>query len=278
MDLKRPLPPNRTYEQIKNHYVVEKAIAEKLKQANREERKLIYATMYDDLFKQVPDHSRLTRRASEKLTFAANKSKFALLKKFIDKDTIFVEFAPGDCKFACEVAKCVTFVYGVDISDQGNKNENFPTNFKLIIYDGYTLKEIKENSIDIAFSDQLIEHLHPEDTKLHFYLIYSILKKGGKYIFRTPHLFTGPHDISKYFSDIPEGFHLKEWTYLELRKMIKEIGESQFYGFRYLKGRRIKLPFLYIFICEKFIKLFSGQYRRFIARYLLPEVCVIMIK
>ena len=81
MKLKRPLPSDRSFEQVKNHYIVEKAIAEKLKQANREERKFIYATMYNDLFKQVPDHSRLTRRASEELTFAANKSKFTLIKK-----------------------------------------------------------------------------------------------------------------------------------------------------------------------------------------------------
>ena len=39
MELKLPLPPNRTYEQIRNHYEVEKAIVERLKSANREEQK-----------------------------------------------------------------------------------------------------------------------------------------------------------------------------------------------------------------------------------------------
>ena len=50
MKLKRPLPLNRSFSQVRNHYLVEKAIAKRLKQASREERKLIYATMYDDLF------------------------------------------------------------------------------------------------------------------------------------------------------------------------------------------------------------------------------------
>ena len=68
------------------------------------------------------------RRASEELTFAANKSKFTLIKKLIDKDTIFVEFAPGDCKFACEVAKYVKFVYGVDISETNFNREIIRSN------------------------------------------------------------------------------------------------------------------------------------------------------
>ena len=180
---------------------MEKAIAERLKKANREERKLIYATMYDDLFSQVPDYPRLTRREDKELTVRANKPKLALVSRFLDKSTVFAEFAPSDCRFAVEVAKYVKYVYGIDISDQKGQTNNMPDNFKLIIYDGYDLGEIEDNSIDIIFSDQLIEHLYPKDTKFHFELAYRILKKGGKYIFCTPHAFSGPHDISKYFSD-----------------------------------------------------------------------------
>lgn len=61
MELLRPLPPHRTRKQVENHYLVEKAIAERLKAASREERRLIYSTTYDELFARVPDHPRLTR-------------------------------------------------------------------------------------------------------------------------------------------------------------------------------------------------------------------------
>lgn len=64
MKLKHPPPPGRTEEQLRNHYLVEKSIAERLKRANREERKRIYREMYDELFRKVPDHPRLTRRSS----------------------------------------------------------------------------------------------------------------------------------------------------------------------------------------------------------------------
>jgi len=278
MKLRKPLPPNRSFEQVRTHYLVEKAIAERLKKASHEERKLIYATMYDDLFNQVPDHPRLTQRDDEELTRIANKSKLAVVSEFLNKSSVFVEFAPGDCRFAMEVAKYVRNVYTIDISDQRGHTDDSPKNFRLIVYDGYSLEEIEENSVDIIFSDQFIEHLHPEDTKLHFELAYHILKHGGKYVFRTPHSFTGPHDVSGYFSDDPQGFHLKEWTFIELKQLLKELKYSQFHAYRHIKGIKLRIPYLYYEICESMLKLLPKQYVRVLARYLVPAICIVAIK
>jgi len=276
--LRRPLPPNRSFEQIKNHYLVEKAIAERLKHANRGNRKLIYATMYNDLFSQVPDHPRLTRREDERVTIKVNRFKLSLIRGFLDKSTVFVEFAPGDCRFAMEVAKYVKSVYGIDISDQRGSNYNIPDNFKLIIYDGYNLEEIEKNSVDIVFSNQLIEHFHPEDTKLHFELVHRILKEGGKYVFLTPHAFTGPHDISVYFSDIPEGFHLKEWTYSELKQMLTVLKFSQFHSYWIARGIKLKMPYIYFKICEKVLGLFPKEHVRVVSKYLIRRISCVAIK
>jgi len=274
MKPKRPLPANRSLEQIRNHYLVEKAIAERLKQADREERRLIYSTMYDDLFRQVPDHPRLVRREDDRLTSRVNKSKLAVVRKFIGKSTVFAEFASGDCRFATEVAKYVKLVYGIDISDQRSKTSVTPENFKLIVYDGYDLEEVEDNSIDIVFSDNLIEHFHPEDTKSHFELVHRILKEGGKYVFRTPHSFSGPHDISSYFSDEPEGFHLKEWTYIELKRMLKELKYSKLDSHWYVKGK-LKMPYIYFEMGERIFSIFPKRYIKGVVKYLLPIiVCV----
>lgn len=278
MKLKKALPTDRSFEQIKTHYLEEKILAQKLIKSSREERKQIYSTMYDELFSKVPDHPRLTRRSSNNLTESANKDKFAIINKFLHKSDIFAEYAPGDCKFTIEVAKQVKFAYGIDISDQRNPMDTFPDNFELIIYDGYNLDKIKSNSIDIIFSDQLIEHFHPDDTKLHFELVFRILKKGGKYIFRTPHAQTGPHDISQYFSDVAEGFHLKEWTYTEINKMLMEIGYSSFWTFWNAKGIDLRVPYAYFAICEKMLSLFPKKYTRIISKYLMPSLCGAAIK
>ncbi len=61
MELRKPLPSNRSYSQVLNHYHVEKSLASQLKNANRESRKHIYRSMHDELFSKVPDHPRLVK-------------------------------------------------------------------------------------------------------------------------------------------------------------------------------------------------------------------------
>jgi ubiquinone/menaquinone biosynthesis C-methylase UbiE len=278
MKLKKKLPPNRSYDQIKNQYLVEKSIAEKLKRADRLERKKIFETMYDELFEKVPDHPRLTRRNSDQLSLNANEEKFSLVKKHIDKGTVFLEFAPGDCRFSFKVAKYVKLVYGIDISDQRNPKDEAPENFKMIVYDGYKLNEIESNSIDVVFSDQLIEHFHPEDTKLHFKLVHRILKNGGKYIFRTPHSHSGPHDISKFFCDEAKGFHLKEWKYTEIKELLQDLEYMRFRTFWHGGGITFRMPYNYFGICERILDLFSKQYFKKVAKILIPSLYGIAIK
>jgi SAM-dependent methyltransferase len=278
MELKHLLPPGRTYEQILNHYEVEKAIAARLMAADREERKKIYAGMYAELFAKVPDHSRLTRRQDEAETRRANRGKFALIRRAVDKSTVFAEFAPGDCRFAMEVAPSVKQVFGIDISDQRNPSDPVPENFRLIVYDGYDLNEIPDASIDILFSDQLVEHFHPEDTPLHFQTANRILKIGGCYILRTPHVLAGPHDISKYFSDLPQGFHLKEWTYSEIRPLLRKAGFTKVSSRMMLKRKVFPLPFLYFTTWEKILSLFPHAKIRNLAGNLIREIIIVAQK
>jgi SAM-dependent methyltransferase len=278
MRLLRPLPPDRSFEQIRNHYLVERSIAKRLKGSSREKRTLIYTTMYQELFSKVPDHPRLTRRKSERLTKIKNKDKFNLVRRFLTGSDVFAEFGPGDSIFAAKVAGKVKYVYGIDITDQRNISDIFPENFELIIYDGYNLNEIESNSIDIIFSDQLIEHLHPEDTKLHFKLVHRLLKTGGKYVFRTPHSLTGPRDISRYFSEKPECLHMKEWTYNEIRKMLLDTNFSTFYFYWRAKGMNLRLPYSYFAVCEKILGLFPKRYIRKAAKRLLNAIYISAVK
>jgi len=271
------LPSGLTLEQLRNQYEVEKAIASQLKKATRKERAIIYRTMYDEVFRLVPDHTRVKRRKNSRLTSSTIKIKKRLIDNLITKSKILVEFAPGDCKFAAEISKLVNFVYAIDISDQRGDFFDKPNNFKLIIYDGYKL-EMEEDSADIVFSDQLIEHLHPDDTLLHFTLVKRVLKPKGVYVFRTPHRFSGPHDISRYFSDVPEGFHLKEWTFGEIIEILKELNYSLGASYWFAKGIRIKVPTFVFIIIEKILIRFPKQGRKFLSKYFLPSITMVAIK
>ncbi len=278
LELKRPLPADRTYEQVRNHYEVEKEIADRLRRTTSiEERKPIFATMYDELFAKVPDHPRLTRRESPEATRSANLAKFRFVEQFIDESTTFAEFAPGDCRFLFEVSRYVSSVYGIDISDQIGSVENIPDNFNLIVYDGYRL-DLPDETVDVLFSDQLIEHFHPDDTKPHFQIAHRILKKGGVYMFQTPHRFVGPSDVSQYFSDEPEGFHLKEWTYTEIASLLREVGFSSWRGYWSGKGRLIGLPQQHFYLAERGVGRLSPVRRRKLSRYLLPTLVMMARK
>ncbi|MGV7426578.1 MULTISPECIES: class I SAM-dependent methyltransferase [Mycobacterium] len=102
------------------------------------------------------------------------------------------------------------------------------------ISDGVHLDEFEPpESYDIVVSDQLIEHIHPDDLDSHLRSVRNILKSGGKYIFNTPHRYTGPHDVSRVFKcGEAAGMHLKEYTCRELVDAARRAGyRSIHYGF-----------------------------------------------
>jgi SAM-dependent methyltransferase len=273
--LKQPLPPGRTLDQVWRHYEVEAELARQLKSANREERKAIFEVMYDRLFSQVPDHPRLTRRADAEETVAANREKMAWYGRFFRPDFTVAEFAPGDCEFCRASAPLVRKIYGIDISDQRKQHVQWPSNFELVVYDGYSLPQIPPDSLDVVFSDQFLEHLHPEDASAHLALAYSVLKEGGCYVIRTPHAQSGPWDVSRYFSDVAEGFHLKEWTYTELSDELRRHGYSKVDAVWSKKRRNVNVPLSAYRMTERVARHMSKKAFRPIAKYLVPMVyCV----
>jgi 2-polyprenyl-3-methyl-5-hydroxy-6-metoxy-1,4-benzoquinol methylase len=273
MKLKIKLPEGLEYQDVYQHYVTEKNIAKKLKESRREERSRIYSTMYDELFKLVPKHSRIIKRDSPELVAKANKSKMNILKGHFCSSSKVVEFAPGDGCFSNYLCNYVSEVIGVDISNQMKTDAEVSSNYSLVIYDGYNL-DLQGKRVDVVFSDQLIEHLHPEDVLHHFHIIRDVLSDRGTYLFRTPHAFSGPHDISKYFSDNPEGFHLKEWTFTEIFKVLKEAKYRKCRGYIAGKGLRVRMPYAYFFLVENTLGVLPRRLKNKCSRLLLPSVVV----
>ena len=271
---RRNLPPGRSLESLRHHYEVEREIASRLRRASRPERPQLYATMYDELFERVPDHPRRLRRNDPARTRAHNRSKLTLLEGFLAGDRRVAEFAPGDCRFCLELCNRTQSVTGIDISDQrGEDWAEEPGNFRLVLYDGYQL-DLPDACVDLVFSDQLVEHLHPDDTQLHFRLVRRILAPEGTYVFRTPHALCGPHDVSQFFSDVPEGFHLREWTYHELEPILREAGFGTLRAFWNTRGTRAPLPWSVTTGCERVLGVLPPEPRRRLSRLLLPNVTV----
>lgn len=142
------------------------------------------------------------------------------------------------------------------------------------------------NTYDFVISNQVIEHIHPDDLAEHCKHVCSILKQEGKYIVCAPHVWHGPADISAVFKyDKAVGMHLKEYTNFEIYKCLKGAGFNKissvyrapkvlihFFGLKDVP--RVSSVFMvYLFLIEKIFSLipriFVGRKLKSFARTLL---------
>ena len=221
--LRIPKNEKKTPHQLIEHYLIEKRLANQLREATKSERSYLYSSLYDELFKQVPDHPQILFEQDKAAQHVYVLQNMKLLKRYFKNQDSFLEIGAGDCSLSREVSKLVKKVYAVDVSKEITPNKVFPGNFELVISNGSTIP-INENTIDIAYSNQLMEHLHPDDALEQLQNVYNSLKPRGVYICITPNRISGPHDISRYFDRVATGFHLHEYTFNELSEIFKRAG------------------------------------------------------
>jgi ubiquinone/menaquinone biosynthesis C-methylase UbiE len=248
--MKIPKEEKRTLAQLREHYEIEKALANKLKHANKEDRKKLYASLYDELFTRVPHHHQISKKNDDIERNESVRIQMKLLKHFIKPHMKFLEIGAGSCHLSLEMSKYVKTVYAVDVSKEITKEIRTAENFEFVISDGCNIP-IPGNSIDIAYSYQLIEHLHPNDAYEQIHNIYKAIAHNGLYICVTTNRISGPHDISKYFDEIATGFHLKEYTATDLYDLFRRCGFSEIRFCVNIKDKCLNFPFLPINMCEK---------------------------
>ena len=81
-----------------------------------------------------------------------------------------------------------------------------------------------------------MEHLHPDDAATQLCNIFRALKPGGRYLCITPNMVSGPPDISQFFYEEATGLHLREYTYAELVRLMRQVGFRHFRVLLTLEG------------------------------------------
>jgi SAM-dependent methyltransferase len=269
-----PPEPHDPSDSIRRHYEVERELAARLRNSTRAERPALFATLYSELFARVPDHPRLTRREAPDYVRRKVQSQLRLLRPFLKPDTVFLEFAPGDCRLASAVAPHVRRSIGADISDQRTPGEAPPANLEMIVYDGYELP-VPDATADVIFSYQFLEHLHPDDVDGHFKMVRRLLKPGGVYVFDSPHRYSGPHDVSRYFGDELVCFHFQEWTCRGMRRLLKRHGFTRIRAFRFGKPLNSHLLNLANDLLEFVAGLLPFRIRRALTSRLFSSVAMV---
>ena len=274
----------RTFEQIQEHYKIERDLADTLRNAPQQSRGSLYASLYNELFKRIVHHPQLTRKASPQESQKAVSQQIKFIKPYLGKETLcttFLEMGPGDCALSFEIAKLVKKVYAVDVSDEITKASVLPKNFHLILSNGSDVS-LSPESIHVAYSNQLMEHLHPDDAIEQLTNIYKTLVSGGVYICITPNRLSGPHDISRYFDEVATGFHLKEYSTLELISLFRKVGFSRVKLYTMVKGQYLRCPLFLIAACEGLLSYLPHRYRKSVPEMLrlnfLIDIRLVAIK
>ncbi|MBN9509734.1 MAG: class I SAM-dependent methyltransferase [Alphaproteobacteria bacterium] len=249
----------RSVERLRAHYELEAALAARLRNAPGAERPVLYQQLYDTLFSSLPDHPQNTKsRAADSDRIARQR---ALLRPLLPGRGSFLEIGCGDAALSFAVAPHCAAAYGVDVTDRLIDPARAPANFRFVPTAGTAL-DLPARSIDLAYSNQLMEHLHPDDAAAQLREIHRVLRPGGAYLCRTPSRLTGPHDISVYFAYEAQGFHLREYDYRSLAALFRAAGFRRMHAIVGARQMRLRLPVGAMAACEAAIAALPAPLRR----------------
>lgn len=228
----------RTAERIRAHYLLERQLSDRLRNAHPASRGQVYGEVYAELFRMLPDHPQ--NAAPRHLERSGREA--ALLRGFLPAGGAFLELGCGDASVCFEVAGKSSTAYGLDVTDALVEHDRAPSNFQFLATDGVNIP-LPAHSVAFAYSNQLMEHLHPEDAEAQLREVFRVLEPGGKYLCITPNRLVGPHDVSIFFGYEARGLHLREYDYRSLRSLGLAAGFRSVEFHVVLKGLAIPLPF-----------------------------------
>jgi SAM-dependent methyltransferase len=204
---------------IKSHWELEIALTDRLLKSAKSERPKVFRECYTELYTKLPWLNKTE-------SFPQNYSHWARL---IKKRAKIFEIGSGKAELLKYPVSLGHDCVGTELTDaRGAKHAVHDAGLKWHQTDGVNLTRFEpESSYDVVISSQVVEHLHPDDILEHFCNARKILKVGGRYLFDTPHIGAGPADLSTIFGlDRPVCMQLKEYSFLDLRDLLKQAGFS----------------------------------------------------
>ena len=277
-----PVDANITEEMILAHWELKKRLTKELLACNPENRWEVFERCYSTLYGELWWLNKFIGAGS---TLPPSQRYKNLVELIGQPPKKIYEIGSGKGEMMTYLASCGFECRATEITRERGKNVyQSISNLSWGISNGVHLERFEApNSYDVVVSDQVIEHLHPDDLYEHFKGVLSILSTGGRYFFATPHRHMGPSDISKIFKcDKPMGMHLKEYTYRELKEMLERAGFkdisavlrvptkiTQLFGI-YAKPEASHAYLAYLCVVEKLISLLPSQrFKRTAARLLM---------
>src|SRR5690606_19370398 len=198
-------------------------------EADRNKRALIYEEFYSRLLhlygRDAAPGSSVEQKISEK------DPQVKLFERDLRNKSI-IDFGCGEGSFLLNIRKNLPYksLTGVDVYIPEALSNHPDIKF---ISSGIIHFETREK-YELAFSDNVIEHLSPLDLHDHLQSVYESLVPGGHFILVMPNRLFGPMDITRILDNSSsgkikaQGGHLNESTYHEMTENLRMAGFNNF--------------------------------------------------
>ncbi len=245
-------------EHVRRHAELEGQLTDKLIDSSRDNRWDVFSACYTELYSSLPWLNETPSRPGRSV---------AEWSRLIGVGASLFEIGSGKAQLVTYLAGRGVRCFASEITKtRGTPFAKEIPNLTWRQTDGVNLAAFEqEESFDYVISDQVVEHLHPDDIDLHFANALKILKPGGQYILRTPHRSAGPSDLSRVFGlDNCVFMHLHEFRFEDIRDAMRRAGFgklravfrvpylSRFTGLYALSGTFLR----YQLICDKVERIF----------------------
>ena len=216
-------------ERRREHWLVEQRLAQELLASSPENRLDVTRKVYNDLFELVPWHD--ANVADEDEEDAYEEHWFQMYGPLTRPEDVLLDIGCGRGGLVNRFSWAVDRAIGLDASDAMVEiaNKGRRGNVEFVVGDLLS-PPLPPKSVNFVVSRQLMEHLHPDDVPGHLRAVSELLRPGGRFLIETPSRLTGPWDISRGFTDVASGFHLREYTNGEMGRMLRDA------GFRRVRG------------------------------------------
>src|SRR5688500_19407344 len=107
--------------------------------------------------------------------------EFALLAGRFTPRTVFMDIGSSSCELALQAASYVERVYAIDVSGRFLQSVLVPCNLRLVLCDGVHIP-VPEASVDLAWSGDFMDQLHPHDAHRHLQSVRRSLAAKGEYL------------------------------------------------------------------------------------------------
>jgi SAM-dependent methyltransferase len=202
--------------EVERHAALEGALTDELLASAADERFDVFARAYSRLYDELPW-----------LVSSGTSSGGEVWLSLLRPGASVYEIGSGSGYLINFLASKGLRCVGTDMSPQRrHAAQESHGNIRWDITDGVHLTRFAEaGAFDYVISDQVVEHMHPDDLPTHFAEARKLLKAGGEYIVRTPYWPLGPTDLSQVFGcDRAIFMHLHEFGFEETLSLAKDAG------------------------------------------------------